>query len=190
MPKHRPRQHRPGKLRIIAGRFRGRKIPVPQQPDLRPTGDRVRETLFNWLSPWLPGSRCLDLFAGTGALALEAASRDARRVLAVERDRVLAASLRQLADEWGAQALEVANADALTLLGGPPEPFDLVFLDPPFGAGLLPEVFERLEQGWLAPGAMVYVESDAGEIVQAPEGWSLHRERRAGQVVFRLYRME
>jgi len=177
-----------GSLRIIAGEYRGRRIPVSDRPELRPTGDRVRETLFNWLAPVMPGSRCLDLFAGTGALALEAASRGAKRVLAVERDRGLAAAIGELAREWGAGCVESVHADALSLLSGPPEPFDVIFLDPPFEGRLLAPALERLGSGWLAPGALVYVETPAGGETAVPEGWSLERERRAGQVALRLYR--
>lgn len=177
-----------GSLRIIAGAHRGRRIPVPDRPGLRPTGDRVRETLFNWLAPVMPGSRCLDLFAGSGALALEAASRGAGRVLAVERDRGLAAAIGDLASEWGAEPVEVIHGDALSILAGPAEPFDVVFLDPPFDGELLAPALERLAAGWLAPGALVYVETPAGDAPPVPEGWQLQRERRAGHVALRLYR--
>lgn len=186
----RPRSARkPGNLRIIAGEFRGRRIPVPERPGLRPSGDRVRETLFNWLAPWLPGSRCLEPFAGTGALSLEAASRGAARVLAVERDRELADALRERAAHWGAGAVEVINGDAMRVPAGPAERFDIVFLDPPFGAGHVPSTCRLLSRGWLAPGALVYVETDAGEGPGVPADWPVHRERRAGQVAFRLYRV-
>lgn len=177
-----------GRLRIIGGVHRGRVIPVPNSPDVRPTGDRVRETLFNWLQSGIEGARCLDPFAGTGALVLEAASRGASRVVAVENNAGLAGELRRLAMEWGAEAVEITIGDALMYLSGPPEPFDIVFLDPPFGSGLLEKAAARLQEGWLAPGARVYVETDVGESPALPAEWSLHRDKRAGQVAFRLYR--
>lgn len=189
MSRGRPKRGKPpGRLRIISGAHRGRVIPVPDHPGLRPTGDRIRETLFNWLQPGLEGARCLDPFAGTGALALEAASRGARRVVAVESDAALAGEIRRLALEWGAEAVEITIGDALVYLSGPPEPFDIVFLDPPFGSGLLERAAARLQEGWLAPRARVYVEMDAGENPALPAEWTLHREKKAGQVRFRLYR--
>lgn len=178
-----------GRLRIIGGDFRGRPVPVPDSPGLRPTGDRIRETLFNWLQADLEGARCLDLFAGTGSLALEAASRGAARVVAVESDPALAGNLRRTAADWGASSVEVTAGDALLFLAGPPEPFDIVFLDPPFGSGLLDKAVTRLVDGWLAPGAMVYVETGARETLAAPPHWELHREKRVGNVAFRLYRV-
>lgn len=188
MPSRSRSARKPGNLRIIAGEFRGRRIPVPERTGLRPSGDRVRETLFNWLAPLLPGSRCLEPFAGTGALSLEAASRGAARVLAVERDRELADALRERADQWGAGAVEVVNGDAMSVLAGPAECFDIVFLDPPFGGGHVASTCRLLSRGWLAPGALIYVETDAGEDPGVPAEWLLYRERRAGQVAFRLYR--
>ncbi len=189
MSRHKAKRGKPpGRLRIIGGAHRGRIVPVPDGPGVRPTGDRVRETLFNWLQPGIEGARCLDLFAGTGALALEAASRGASRVAAVESDAGLAGELKRLATDWGAEAVEITIGDALVYLSGPPEPFDIVFLDPPFGTGLLERAAARLQAGWLAPGALVYVETDAGENPALPAEWSLHRDKRAGQVAFRLYR--
>lgn len=169
--------------------MRSRVIPVPDSAGLRPTGDRVRETLFNWLQSGIEGARCLDLFAGTGALALEALSRDAERVVAVESDPALAGALRRLAAEWGEEGLEVMAGEALLFLSGPPEPFDIVFLDPPFGSGLLEKAAARLGAGWLAPRALVYVETHAGEDPALPAEWELYREKSAGHVTFRLYRV-
>jgi 16S rRNA (guanine966-N2)-methyltransferase len=180
-----------GGLRIVAGRWRGRRLPVADAPGLRPTGDRVRETLFNWLQAELPGSRCLDLFAGSGALGLEALSRGAARVWLGEQDRRVAAMLRDNLGRLGTDDAEVACAEALSWLEawtGPP--FDLVFLDPPFGRRLLTPVLQGLQRdGVLAPGALLYIERGADEPAPAvPEGWQLHREGRAGQVRFALYR--
>ncbi|MDT8409782.1 MAG: 16S rRNA (guanine(966)-N(2))-methyltransferase RsmD [Wenzhouxiangellaceae bacterium] len=159
-----------GKVRIISGRWRGRKLAVPDLPGLRPSGDRAREVLFNWLQPRLHGSRCLDLFAGTGTLGLEAASRGAASVTLVERDRQLVEALRTVANQWpGGDTLRIVLADALGWLEQAGGPFDLVFVDPPFGAGLYTATLERLAgPGLLADDALVYVESAA----QSPAPWA------------------
>ena len=177
-----------GHLRIIGGTNRGRRLPIPDQPGLRPTADRVRETLFNWLAPVLPGARCLDLFAGSGALGLEAASRGAGNVVLVERNELVARQLRANCLTLGVPAVQVIQADALTWLGGDPSPFDLVFLDPPFAAGLLgPACTLLTDRGWLGMGARVYLETDARYgFPPLPDGWELVRERTAGQVRFGL----
>jgi 16S rRNA (guanine966-N2)-methyltransferase len=177
-----------GHLRIIGGTNRGRRLPIPDQPGLRPTADRVRETLFNWLAPVLPGACCLDLFAGSGALGLEAASRGAGEVVLVERNERVARQLSVNCVTLGAQGVRVIQTDALTWLGGPPTPFDLVFLDPPFAEGLLGPACTLLAgRGWLAPCARVYLEADDREGFPAlPNGWQLIRERTAGQVRFGL----
>jgi 16S rRNA (guanine966-N2)-methyltransferase len=179
---------RPGQVRIIAGRLRGSKLAVPPIDGLRPTADRVRETLFNWLMPVLPGARCLDLYAGTGALGIEAASRGAREVVLVERDRRAAQALRDNLARLKVEGASVAEADAIAFLAGPARPFDCVFLDPPFAAGAWGPAMAGLERGWLAPGALVYVESPAATAPETPAAWSLHRELRAGQVRAALYR--
>ncbi|MGR2738302.1 16S rRNA (guanine(966)-N(2))-methyltransferase RsmD [Billgrantia sp. Q4P2] len=181
-----------GRLRIIGGEYRRRLLPVLDSPGLRPTPDRVRETLFNWLAATTPGARVLDLFAGTGALGLEALSRGAAEALFVERDgqvaRALADNLRTLgADERG----RVHTGDALALLAvGPNDdaPFSLVFVDPPFRQGLAEPCCERLEQGWLASDAWIYLETETALEVGVPANWSLHREVRAGDSTGRLYR--
>jgi 16S rRNA (guanine966-N2)-methyltransferase len=179
-------------VRIIAGRHRGRRLHFVPGRGLRPTPDRVRETLFNWLQAEIRGARCLDLFAGSGALGLEALSRGAAFLLAVEQNRAAAQRLREniaLLHEQG--AAEVVQGDALRLLRRPPQrPFDIVFLDPPFAAGLLPEACRLLEaNGWLQPSAFVYLEQDAGQDWPAlPGGWSVHREGAAGQSAHRLLR--
>lgn len=154
-----------GKVRIIGGQWRGRRLVVPDRPGLRPTGDRARETLFNWLAPHLPGARCLDLFAGTGALGLEAASRSAAAVTLVEQDAQLAGRLREIASQWpGGEVLDVVCADARSWLGGDRGPFDLVFVDPPFAAGMHAVVLEALARpGLLSDDGLVYVEGGTGE---------------------------
>ena len=127
----------PGRLRIVAGEWRGRRLPVLDQPGLRPTPDRVRETLFNWLAPLITGARCLDLFAGSGALGFEAASRGAGRVAMIEKSANLVRVLRENRLLLDARQVEVIQADAGLWLAGQAEPFDLVFLDPPFAENLL-----------------------------------------------------
>jgi 16S rRNA (guanine966-N2)-methyltransferase len=181
-----------GQLRIIAGRYRGRKLPVADLPGLRPTPDRVRETLFNWLAPVIEGARCLDAFAGSGALGFEAASRGAREVLMLEQSAPAARLLAENARRLGAESVRVERADTLRWLAGPGTAFDIVFLDPPFAAGLLPEACALLARnGWLAPNAWVYLETPARPgLPPLPEGWRLHRERQAGQVCYALIAVE
>ncbi len=179
----------PGSVRIIGGRWRGTRLPVAELPGLRPTSDRARETLFNWLQPALPGARVLDLFAGSGALGLEALSRGAAEALLVERDRRQCASLRELAQRLqGGDAASVVQADALSFLRAPVHGrFDVVFVDPPFEAGLWQEVLEALP-AWVAASAWLYLECPAGSGGVAASGWALHREgatRDARHLLFR-----
>jgi 16S rRNA (guanine966-N2)-methyltransferase len=182
------RARRPaGELRINAGAWRGRRLPVPDLPGLRPTPDRVRETLFNWLAPRLDGSRCLDLFAGSGALGLEALSRGAGSCVFVESSRPalrqLQASIALLQAEHG----QCVQADALGWLAQATGTFDIIFLDPPFDGQLLAQAVALIEaRGLLAPGGRVYLEGPARLPLPLPAGWELLRERRAGQVRFGL----
>jgi 16S rRNA (guanine966-N2)-methyltransferase len=173
--------HSKGRIRIIGGEYRGRRIPVPDRPDLRPTPDRVRETLFNWLGQTLDGLSCLDLFAGSGALGFEAASRGAQRVVMVEQDREVFAALRKVKDTIGAGAVEIVLDDALAYLKKAPA-FDVVFLDPPFRQNALPAVFRQLKA---APGTRVYVESSGPFAPGAP--WHELKSARAGQVSYQLF---
>lgn len=179
----------PNKLRIIAGRWRGVPITFPPHAELRPTPDRVRETLFNWLAPRIVGARCLDLFAGSGALAFEALSRGAREVVCVERDREVVRHLQDTAKRLEAVGFAAIASDALAYLGGPATAFDIVFLDPPYASDVLTHVLPRLAQGWLVSGALIYLEApaDAG-VPPLPGGWSVHRSKRAGQVGYHLLR--
>lgn len=173
-----------GQIRIIAGEYRGRRIRVPSRPGLRPTPDRVRETLFNWLGQWLDGESCLDLFAGSGALGFEAASRGAARVVMVESDRAAYNALQATRQTIGARNVELVLGDALDYLAQVREPFGVVFLDPPFRQNALPAVLERLEP-WLADGARVYIEAPAA---CAPGGrWRELKSARAGQVSYQLF---
>lgn len=178
----------PGELRIIGGEWRRRRLSILSLEGLRPTPDRVRETLFNWLGQRLDGLRCLDLFAGSGALGLEAGSRGAAAVTLVDADPRVVRQLLMNCDALGADAsLQVLRADALHFLrdADPQQAFDVVFLDPPYALGLLPCCLAALPR-LLAPGARVYVE-DAGPVV-APVGWEWVREGRAGRVHFGLLR--
>ncbi|WFM70898.1 16S rRNA (guanine(966)-N(2))-methyltransferase RsmD [Halomonas sp. CKK8] len=184
-----PGRRTPGRLRLIGGDFRRRQLPVLDRPGLRPTPDRVRETLFNWLATAVPGARVLDLFAGTGALGLEALSRGARQVVFVERDAQVA---RQLDDNLRAleatERAQLVTADAQAFLAGAPTPFSLVFLDPPFRQELAGTCCHALEAGWLAEEALIYVETESSLPPEVPASWQLHREVRAGDSTGRLYR--
>ncbi len=162
---------------------------MPTLPDLRPTPDRVRETLFNWLSGPVRGARCLDLFAGSGALGLEALSRQAAHVTFVERDRRAVGDLLARLTEWGASGARVEQADALSFLDGSATPCDIVFLDPPFASDLLAQAAGKLEQhGWLAPGALIYVEAPARTALPPlPQHWQLTKTGQAGAVGYHLF---
>ncbi|MGQ4661387.1 16S rRNA (guanine(966)-N(2))-methyltransferase RsmD [Lysobacter sp. F6437] len=178
-----------GQVRLIGGRWRGSTLPVADSPGLRPTSDRVRETLFNWLAPVLPGARVLDLFAGSGALGLEALSRGAASAALVEREPGLAARLLDTTRRLpGGEAASVVQADALAWLPAQPRSsFDIAFVDPPFAAGLWDKVLSELEP-LLADDAWLYIEAPLAERVAMPAGWSLHREGRTREVRYVLYR--
>lgn len=176
-------------VRIIGGRWRGRRLPVADADTLRPTKDMVRETLFNWLAPHLPGARCLDAFAGSGALGFEAASRGAGEVVMLESAPALCGVLREQARQLEAGQVRVQQADALMYLRGEPAPFDIVFLDPPFGEGLLQPACELLAGGRLNPGARVYLEAPREEgLPELPGHWRWLREKTAGEVAYGLAR--
>ncbi|WP_334131004.1 16S rRNA (guanine(966)-N(2))-methyltransferase RsmD [Silanimonas lenta] len=182
----------PGQVRIIGGAWRGSKLPVPALPGLRPTADRVRETLFNWLQPALPGARVLDLFAGSGALGFEAASRGAARVDLVEAAPAALAGLRESAARLGRDgsggALVVHGAEALAFLAAEPGPWDIAFVDPPFAAGLWPAALAALSPR-LVPGAFVYVEAPVAVAPGVPAAWRLHRELATREARAALYRV-
>ena len=204
----RPEQTRPEQtraaqtreLRIIAGQWRGRRWRFPIGPDIRPTPDRVRETLFNWLAPQIRGAWVLDLFAGSGALGLESLSRGAAHATFVDADARAVSALHERCMEWSSASREAGTpvgsaefhrADALALLAGrPAAPFDIVFLDPPFGAGLWGKVASRLETGgWLAPEAFIYLEAPVGELpLGLPPTLQPWRDGTAGEVGYHLLR--
>ncbi|MGY1424297.1 16S rRNA (guanine(966)-N(2))-methyltransferase RsmD [Lysobacter sp. A289] len=179
----------PGQVRIIAGRWRGSKLPVGDASGLRPTSDRVRETLFNWLMPALPGARVLDLFAGSGALGLEAVSRGAASAVLVERDPRLAESLQATTERLpGGEVASIIRADALVWLPAQPRAsFDIAFVDPPFASGQWEPVLAGLLPV-LANDAWLYVEAPLAEPIVLPHGWILHREGRTREVRYAVYR--
>jgi len=179
-------------LRIVGGDHRGRRLHFPDARGLRPTADRVRETLFNWLQGEVHGRRVLDLFAGSGALGLEALSRGAASATFIERARPVADQLRQNTRLLGlqAQARVETLEEARFLDRASAEKFDLIFIDPPFAERLMEQVCERLEaSGLLSSPAWIYLEQDSSHPwPELPDGWILHRQGRAGQAAFRLVR--
>lgn len=178
---------RPSQVRVIGGRHRGRNLPVADAPGLRPTPDRVRETLFNWLGQNLAGWHCLDLFAGSGALGFEAVSRGAASVTLVEQAPRVAKSLQAAATLLNEPGVQVVCADALAYLARPAaEPLDLVFLDPPYGQGWLDRIIMPLLPH-LADGARLYMESEQPLPAQPAPGLSCIKQGKAGQVHYHLY---
>jgi 16S rRNA (guanine966-N2)-methyltransferase len=179
-----------GQLRIIGGSWRGRRLLFPASPGLRPTPDRVRETLFNWLAPVIRGARCLDLFSGSGALGLEALSRGADYCIFIDSVKANTLSLEQHLRTLDCEAGQTHCGDTLRwLTENPALPADIVFLDPPFGQSLLNPTCALLETaGWLAPGAHIYLESGRREPVpEVPGDWQLKREKQAGEVRYQLF---
>lgn len=179
----------PNRLRIVGGRWRGMRIDFPAIDAIRPSPDRVRETLFNWLQQHIVGAKCLDLFAGSGALGIEALSRGAAAVTFVDREPQVGRHLTQTLQRLGATGATVETQDAVRFLERTPQPFDLIFLDPPFASTLLATVFARLPRGWLAPQAHIYVECPADTpLPPLSSGWTLYRSKQAGQVGYHLLR--
>ncbi len=185
----RPGRTLPGRLRIVAGKWRSRLLRIIDEPELRPTSERIRETLFNWLSPITEGARCLDLFAGTGALGIEALSRGATNVVFIEKSATLAAAIRKNLSELEAMNAEVCQRDAIEYLkNADPMPFDIVFLDPPFDTELLSDTCSLLrENGWLTANAIIYLEQSRDtEKPALPQGWVVSQEKVAGKVSYSL----
>jgi len=178
-----------GFVRIISGSWRGRKLPVHDLEGLRPTIDRVKETLFNWLAQEVPHSTCLDVFSGSGGLGFEAASRQAKLVTLLEMNPKAAKQLADNAKELKADNINVVNTDALSYLRNQGTPHDLVFIDPPFRKGLLAETVQLLENnGWLTDDAIIYVETEKELALESmPENWELYRDKTTGQSSYRLF---
>ncbi len=177
-----------GSIRIIAGKHRGRKLPVLMAEGLRPTTDRVKETVFNWLMPYIHDANCLDCFAGAGSLGFEALSRGAAQVHLIELNKAAAKQLNSNKQLLKADNMRVSNANVLDLLKAQAaQSFDIVFIDPPFRQDLVTQTCELLENGWLAEQALIYVESESEGSQQLPSNWQLLKEKVAGQVAYRLY---
>ena len=173
---------RPGKIRIIAGQWRGRKLDVLDSPGLRPSPDRIRETLFNWIQREIVGARCLDLFAGTGALGFEALSRGASEVIMVESNPKLVDALKQHAEKLGSEHHVIQLADALSWLKQGIKGFDIIFLDPPFGQGYIEKCCSMIrEESLLNDNGLVYIEAEKN--INLPEDWMIKKQTKAGNVI-------
>jgi 16S rRNA (guanine966-N2)-methyltransferase len=184
---------RPGRLRIVAGKWRSRLLDIADVPGLRPTSERIRETLFNWLAPSIHGARCLDLFAGTGALGLEALSRGAGEVVFVEKSALAAKVLRANARLLDAGGIDVRQADAYEFLSDAASgTYDVVFLDPPFAADMLDDLCRLLDEAaLLKTGSLVYLEDDRSRPqVELPRNWGLLKSKTAGNVRYSLAQVE
>ncbi len=178
-----------GSIRIIAGKHRGRKLPVMELDGLRPTTDRVKETLFNWLMPYINEANCLDCFAGAGSLGFEALSRGASKVIFLEKNKHAAQQLQHNLAHLKQNNSQVFQTDSLLYLQKePPQPFDLIFIDPPFRKGFIPQITQQLNPRWLAKNALIYIESESDfQVSLLPQNWQLLKEKKAGQVTYRLY---
>ncbi|MDJ0916130.1 MAG: 16S rRNA (guanine(966)-N(2))-methyltransferase RsmD [Woeseiaceae bacterium] len=184
-----PAAKKPGRLRIVAGKWRSRLLPIPDVEGLRPTSERIRETLFNWIGPRVYGTRCLDLYAGTGALGLEALSREAAQVVFVESSSKAVKALRTSIQTLEAGSAEVVQADAFEYLRRcEPASFDIVFLDPPFSDDLTDDLCRLIaQQRLLRPEGSVYIEQDRqSSLPDLPEGWQVTRSKTAGNVRYSL----
>ncbi len=180
---------KPGRLRIVAGKWRSRLLPIPDVEGLRPTSERIRETLFNWLGPRVYGTRCLDLYAGTGALGLEALSREASQVVFVESSTRALQGLRKSIQTLEAEGADVVQGDAFEYLRrSEPESFDIVFLDPPFSDNSTDDLCRLIaERRLLRPGGFIYIEQDRqSALPDLPEGWQVTRSKTAGNVRYSL----
>ena len=183
----------PGRLRIVAGKWRSRLLDIADVPGLRPTSERIRETLFNWLAPRIAGARCLDLFAGTGALGLEALSRGAAETVFVEKSPIAAQTLRNNIEALDASVATVHMSDARDFLrGSNVGNFDIVFLDPPFATDMLDELCRLLDEvSIFAHGAQIYVEEDRNRPeVELPSRWRVLKSKNAGNVRYSLVETE
>lgn len=180
-----------GQIRVIGGQWRGRKLPVLNSEGLRPTSDRTKETLFNWLMFDIREALCLDLFAGSGSLGFEALSRGAAEVVLIEKDANVAKQLTQNLASLPAAPGRVIHQDALTFLQNPGRAFEVVFLDPPFHQQLLSKACQLLEtNGWLSEHAKIYIEHEQAADLSLPTNWQLLKNKQAGQVSYQLYQRE
>jgi len=177
------------KVKIIAGDWRGRNIAFPDVEGLRPTPIRVRETLFNWLQYDVLGSRCLDLFSGSGALGVEAASRGANSVVQVDDNAQVCRQLKANVELLKSSKIKIVQQDCFRYLSGDAQPFDLVFVDPPFGKGLALQTLHWLEdKGWLASTAKIYMEVEKDlDLTELPQHWTLLKNKQAGVVMYCLF---
>lgn len=180
------------KVKIIAGEWRGRNISFPDVEGLRPTPARVRETLFNWLQYDVLGSRCLDLYSGSGALGVEAASRGAKEVVQVDSNAQVCRQLKANTELLSASTIKIVQNDVFRYLSGDAQPFGVVFLDPPFGKGLAIQSLNWLEdKGWLASGAKIYIEVEKHlSLADVPANWTLLKSKKAGAVSYCLFERE
>jgi 16S rRNA (guanine966-N2)-methyltransferase len=177
-----------GSIRIIAGKHRGRKLPVLMAEGLRPTTDRVKETVFNWLMPYIHDVNCLDCFAGAGSLGFEALSRGAAQITLIELNKAAAKQLQENKKLLNADNVMVTNTNSLDFLkSSTKQHYGLVFIDPPFREGLVTQTAELLNNGWLADQALIYVEMEVQSSQQLPNNWQLLKEKVAGQVAYRLF---
>lgn len=180
-----------GEIRIIGGKWRGRKLPVLNAEGLRPTTDRIKETLFNWLIPVIRHAHCLDCYAGSGALGFEALSRGAATVMMLEKNRSVYCQLNDVAQKLGADNLTIVETDALAYLDAHATmPFNIIFIDPPYGKGLVSQTLSQLEHNhWLAEESWIYIETEQDQLsLTIPKNWQLYREKQTGQVIYRLFR--
>lgn len=187
-----PHLTKTGEVRIIAGLWRGRKLPVLNSAGLRPTGDRVKETLFNWLMPYITDSNCLDCFAGSGSLGFEALSRQAASVTFLELDKTVATQLNKNLQslKCAVEKARVINQNSLQYLNQPQSSphIDIVFIDPPFHFNLAEQAIALLHRhNWLRPDALIYVETEKEKSLVVPIHWTLLKEKTTGQVSYRLY---
>jgi len=174
-------------VRIIGGKWRGRKIAFPFTPHLRPTPDRVRETLFNWLAPTIVNARCLDLFAGSGALSFEALSRGAESVMALEKNGAIFNAIQNNIKTLNVEGLTLLKMDALSYLKQTPIPFDIIFLDPPYSSDLLSQCLLLLSvKDWLKKDGLIYFESNNKTPLELPPSLTLLKEKKAGSVYYFL----
>jgi len=177
-----------GSIRLIAGKHRGRKLPVLMAEGLRPTTDRIKETVFNWLMPYIHDAKCLDCFAGAGSLGFEALSRGAAKIQLIELNKSAAKQLLLNKQLLKADNIEINNVNVLDFLSTQErQPFDLVFIDPPFRQNLITQTCELLTDGWLSEQALIYVEMEREANQQLPSNWQLLKEKISGQVAYRLY---